>query len=248
VTSNGTETINGVFGESRSLPIVYLIEHMIDYQQRQKYHDLYLNSCEWSEEGRHITPYARDIQVRLADTASRKNVQFVDQNHPIYRARVQSTTVTSLVGYIEVTVNLDTHEAECPCFYYDEMGISCSHIKAVLLALNRQSTWCNRRYTMETYKDSYSAPIPSMVVASKVEVDKTFLPPNFKRPAGRPSKKKKSRSQYRGIAQRECRACGRLGHYAMKCPEPSTEYRYYQHKDSAIKWCKSVEAKMIPEN
>jgi hypothetical protein len=56
VTSNGVETINGVFAEARSLPIVYLVGHMVRYQ-RQKYHERYLQACKWSKEGKHTTEY-----------------------------------------------------------------------------------------------------------------------------------------------------------------------------------------------
>jgi MULE transposase domain len=247
VTSNGVETINGVFGDARSFPIVYLIKHMVQYQ-REHYHKRFMQACKWSDEGKNVTDYARDIQLALGDSASRKKVQLLDENHPVYRARVQSTTVAPLVGYLEVIVNVDTHEAECPCCYYDEMGISCSHIKAVLLALNRRSTWCSRRYSMARYKESFSASIPSMTVTNKLTVDETLAPPNFKRPAGRPAKKRKSRADYRSTVQRECRACGNVGHYAVSCPAPSTEYRYNHHKDKAIKWCESVQSRMMPEN
>jgi SWIM zinc finger len=194
VTSSGVETINGVFGEARSYPIVYLIEHMIQYQ-REKYHERYLQACKWSDEGKRITEYARDIQLELADSASRKKVTVIETNHPVYRARVQSTTMAPLVGYVEVTVNVDTKEADCPCYYYDEMGISCLHIKAVLLSLNRQSTWCSPRYLVQTYKECYGARIPSMIVSGKLAVDETLVPPDFKRSAGRPRKKKRSRSE-----------------------------------------------------
>jgi MULE transposase domain len=47
-TSNGAESLNAVFGEARSYPIVYLIEHLVRYQ-REKYHERYLQACKWSE-------------------------------------------------------------------------------------------------------------------------------------------------------------------------------------------------------
>jgi MULE transposase domain len=247
VTSNGVETINGVFGEARSYPIVYLIEHVLQYQ-REKYHERCLQACKWSDEGKRMTKYARDIQIELADKASRKTVQFLEQNHPIYRARVQAAQIAPLVGYVEVLVNLDAHYGECPCQYYDELGISCAHIKAVLLALNKTTTWCSRRYHIDSYKAAYSATIPSMVVGDKLSIDDTFAPPNFKKPAGRPAKKRKERRHFRTDKQRECQACGGFGHYALTCTAPSTEYRYYKHKDKAIRYCQSVQDKIQPEN
>jgi hypothetical protein len=48
VTSNGVKTINGVFGEARGLPIVFLMERLVDYQQ-YKYHKRYLQGVKWLE-------------------------------------------------------------------------------------------------------------------------------------------------------------------------------------------------------
>jgi hypothetical protein len=38
VTSNAAEAMNSNFGDARLYPIVYLIEHLVKYQQ-QKYHE-----------------------------------------------------------------------------------------------------------------------------------------------------------------------------------------------------------------
>jgi hypothetical protein len=134
------ETMNGVFGDARSFPIVNLIEHMVKYQ-RQNYYEKYLQGCKWSEEGRHTTDYCRDIQLKITDDASRRTVEIVESNHPSYRARVQST-LHGTMGYIEVCVNLERWSSKCPCRYYSEMGITCVHVKALLHVLKQQSTWC----------------------------------------------------------------------------------------------------------
>jgi hypothetical protein len=131
---------------------------------------------------------------------------------------------------------------------YDEVGITCSHIKAVLLAINKQTNWCSRRYHISTYMNSYSANIPSMVVSDRfLAVDETFIPPDWKRPAGRPAKKRKDRSYLLTLKSRECKACGCQGHYAISCTAPSTEFRYQKHKERAIEWCRIAEATMIAE-
>jgi hypothetical protein len=249
VTSNSTETINGVFGEARSLPIVYLIEHMIKYQ-REKYHDRHEQACKWSQEGKRLTQYARDIQVSVSNTAAKLDVEVLERNDPVYRARVQSNLNAPLLGCLEVSVNVQHRTSECPCFFMDEMGLSCSHVKALLLALGKSSTWCSSRYQIDTYRSSYNSTIPSMTISGDLSADETFVPPDYKKPAGRPAKKHRDRSFYRTSGkQRECKACGSTGHYARTCTAPSTEYRYMEHKDKAIRWCRNVEMKSaLPEN
>jgi hypothetical protein len=199
VTSNGVETINAVFGDARGLPIVYMIEHLVNYQ-RKKYHERYLIALQWSTEGKRLTQYAREIERRVADKASRKQVEFLETNYPFYRARVQSGIMHGQIGFVEVQINLDTRLVECPCQYFDEMGIACAHIKALLLALDKTTTWCHPRYSVECYRLSYSAIVPSMDVASLLSVDKSLAPPDFKRPAGRPAKKRTNRVYLRAIA------------------------------------------------
>jgi hypothetical protein len=140
VTSNSTETINGVFGNIRELPIVFMIEAIIKYQ-RQKYHERYLQACKWSEEGKRLTPYARDIQVEIAGKASKRQVKVIQQSHPIYRGRVQSSYNATAVGYLEVLVDFERRFVDCPCLFTDEMGISCVHGKALLLALHKRSVF-----------------------------------------------------------------------------------------------------------
>jgi hypothetical protein len=113
------------------------------------------------------------------------------------------------------------------------MGISCEHV-------NRSNTWFASRYSLGNYKDGYSCRIPSMVVAGTLSVDKTSLVPlDFKRPAGRPSKKRKDQSFHKKTdIQRECQAFGLMGHYARSCTASSTEYRFNRYKEKAVNWCR----------
>jgi hypothetical protein len=222
------------------------MEHMIKYQ-RAKYHERCSVACKWSDEGKRMTQYARNVQVGIAETASKLHVEIIERNDPVYRARVQANTDSPFLCDVEVEINLSTHMAACPCFLYDEIGMTCSHVKALLLALNKTTNWASRRYHINTYKECYSAIVPSMTVAGKLSADETFLPPDWKRPAGRPSKKRKDRSTFRTTSKRECRACGGIGHYARSCNAPSTEYRYTKHKENAVAWCIAAEYKMVSE-
>ena len=81
------------------------------------------------------------------------------------------------------------------------------------------------------------ATVPAMAIAGKLSVDETFLPPDFKKPAGRPQKKRKTAAVFASTKKKTCKACGSPGHFAKSCTQPSTEYRYNVHKKEAIQWC-----------
>ena len=123
--------------------------------------------------------------------------------------------------------------------------MNCPHTKSLLLhlgAVGVDKGWVLSRYHTETYSASYSSSIPGMCVAGKLSADETYCPPDYKRSAGRPSKKRKDRAKLRSTTiQRECKACGELGHFAISCPNPSTEYRFKKHKEKALLWCKAQE-------
>jgi hypothetical protein len=118
----------------------------------------------------------------------------------------------------------------------------CSHTKALLLTLNKSSSWCSPRYHIDTYVQCYSANIRSMVLSGKLIADRNYVPPDYKKPAGRPTKKRKERSWVRSSSvSRICTACGQSGHMYTTCDAPSTQYRYKKHVSKAMKWCETQE-------
>jgi ribosomal protein L32 len=224
------------------MPILFMIEAMIKYQQ-DKYVERKEMSKTWSNKGKALTEYAELRDLDIAEEASKRKVELVERNHPIYLARVSVTDVA--IGYIEVGVNVQTHKGKCPCRYYDEFGVNCSHVHAVLVAIEDDTgmavNWCHNRYHLDTYKRSYSSTVPPMAVAGKLVPDIRIAPPDFKRSAGRPTKKRKERSAMRKTStKRECKACGGYGHFHTTCTQPSTQYRFQTHKQKAILWCESV--------
>ena len=122
------------------------------------------------------------------------------------------------------------------------MGVPCTHITALLIRIGEtvQSAWMDDCYLVSNYSDCYSATIPAMSMAGKLTVDETFAPPEFKPSAGRPQKKRKQHGE--SATKRMCKACGLMGHYALSCPRPSTQYQYNRFKTKAIEWCQSTEA------
>ena len=186
-------------------------------------------------------------EQRIGSLANSRNVQILESLHPKYKARVSVQT-----GHIEVSIDCSRFEASCPCKYCTETGLNCSHIKALLLQLDGlrlASSWIDKRFHVETYANSYyNAYVTGMCVAGKLEANEQYCAPDYKQYAGRPSKKRKDRSHLRTTdIRRECKACGKLGHFAASCTEPSTEFRFAKHKDKAIKWCKSREGIEIEE-
>ena len=108
-----------------------------------------------------------------------------------------------------------------------EEVLPCAHVKAVLLSIGRIGLgrgWFHKRFHMETYQASYSAQVPGMCLAGKLQADSTFIPPEYKRSAGRPTKR--CDGHHIVTKPMTCHACGGEGHFAKGCPFPNTEYRY----------------------
>jgi MULE transposase domain/SWIM zinc finger len=242
VTSNGVEVINGSIMDIRHLPILYLTESMIQYQ-REKFLHRKAEAAKWIEERRLYTRYAEDIIMKWSHHASKKDVEVVHHDCPVYKARVSVGTATEArlnLQYVTVAVNVETYTADCECKYHDEMGIPCPHIIALLIKVNRRVTkeWVHKRYRAVTYFASHSATVPTMTFAGSLSIDKTFSPPDYKKPAGRPQKKRKYYSN--GTTKCKCKACGELGHFAVSCPKPSTQFQYSENKEKAVDWIKKA--------
>ena len=79
------------------------------------------------------------------------------------------------------------------------------------------------------------------VLLGQLKPNENFCPPEYKRGAGCPSKKRKEQSTMRSTeVKRECKACGGLGHFAVSCQQPLTEYCFYKHREKALHWCKMM--------
>ena len=250
VTSNGVETINGSLLEARGMPIVYMIESITQYQQ-EKYNERKVLAEVWLNSNKALTVYAEEQDALTGAKASKRTVQMLELIHPNYRAKVSVGNVHNVAGYIEVSVNVEDKSRACPCLYYEETGMNCVHVKALLLQLGSLGTgkdWWDGRFHLDNYRSSYGAVLPSLAVAGKLSADTTFLPPDYKRPAGRPKKKRQERSHYIAAKKRECKACGGEGHFAIACKQPSTEYQVTKHKEAAVSWCKKHETVVIEED
>jgi hypothetical protein len=245
VTSNAVENTNSALLESRSLPIMFMVEDIMKYM-REKYASRQKTSKLWTDEGRLLTEYAQLNKIKIEEEAAKREVEVLEADYPIYRGRVATTDYSNSAGFIEVTVDVEQGKAICPCRLFEEMGWLCAHASALVLALDdvpigNTLAWTHMRYHLQTYTDSYSARIPAMAVAGKLRVDETNAPPDYRKPPGRPSMRRKERHALReSVNKRVCKACGQPGHFATTCTRPSTEHRFMTHKQKAIEWCNSL--------
>lgn len=242
VTSNGVENINGAIVDERSYPIVLMIQGIVKYQQG-KFATRKNLGRQWQQENKRLTHYARSEDIRIGTEAQTRTVQMLESEPDVlHKARVSVTDPSSVTAYVLVTVDIANKTIGCPCKYYEEMGMPCVHAKAVLLHVGTQP-WFDERYHVETYNNCYSGPIPGFATAGRLRLDERMVPPEHKRMAGRPKKKRRDRSHLRTTnKQHGCKACGKSGHHASTCDNPSTQYRCVEHKEKAIQWCRKQEA------
>lgn len=241
VTSNGVENVNSAITEARSEPIAYVVEALVKCQ-RTKALERKTLAEQWQSEGKLLMPCTSAHDIGIGGEAQKQNVELLESSGTIHRARVSVSTN----GHVEVVVNTADKSVACPCRYHEEFDAPCLHAKALLLRLGvvgKSIDWCGSRYHTTTYKKSFSATMPAFATAGRLQHDVTFIPPEYKRPTGRPTKKRKTREWLRTTnTQRECKACGGFGHFDKTCQNPSTQYRYKQHKQKAVLWCQTQEA------
>ena len=252
-SNNGVENINNALSEARDMAIVNQIDWIVRYQQR-KFSERKAIASKWEFEGKMLTNYCIEADSRFGAIANTRKVEFTTtRERPVYKALVSSGGLAGdTTTCIEVCVDIERKVATCTCKFYDEMGMQCYHVKAVLLKLESEGAstkaWTDPFYHLDNYKKCYAAPIPTMAIGGKLKANDKFIPPDHRRPAGRPNKKRKERSHLRTTnVRRTCKACGEEGHFANTCTQPSTQYRYTSHKAKALEWCKRNECITIED-
>ena len=241
VTSNGVESINGALLKERESPVVELIVGVVECQQ-QKCHERLEVGKTWLNEHKTLTAHALAQEAWIGDVATTKRVQMLESNHPVFRGKV-STGDGNLnsTNQCEVSLNVQARTVKGPCLFCEETGMVCPHAKSIILQImqiNSPERWLDVRYHVSSHIETCSATIPSMCLAGKLKPDTSFVPPDYKQPAGRPKVKRRDRAHLRKTnVQRTCKACGGKGHFASTCTKPSTECRFGQFQEKAQKWC-----------
>ena len=138
---------------------------------------------------------------------------------------------------------MDLSERFCSCKEWRRTGIPCGHASAVILGRREDpQRYADECFTLEKYKATYNNPIFVPVPAAYGEAfnwrdyvdealhfddedqdsdDRLLEPPNTRRPAGRPKKKRIRRAGEDEIPTRtfKCSRCGGAGHSRRTCRE-----------------------------
>ena len=240
-TSNAVENINSSLLDIRNLPILYLLLGTIEKIQG-KYLAGFRKAQDMIIRKRFVTDHAYNHHQRLAKEAVRRKVFITLDRDDVFHGKVSSGDPNSpLPKFLEVKVIPSEWESYCPCMLYQEEGIRCVHIIALLKEKGHSMEnrwWYSQRYHIEQYRDSYSAEVPPIALP-KLDVDLFYAPPDHKRAAGRPGKVRKDRSwMNKTTNQKQCSSCGMLGHFYSTCDAPSTQFRFNNHYNKAVAWAK----------
>ena len=241
VTSNAVENVNSSLLDVRSLPILYLINGIIEKSQA-KYLSGYRKSVELLERKIAISNHAFNYYKELTEEAIQRKV-FITQERDTFISGKVSTgnSKTTCPKFIDVSVDTLDQDSHCSCMFFQEEGLRCVHIIALLRKQGkhlREKWWFAQRYHTRTYHSSYSGNVPVLAL-NKLEVDLFFVPPEYKRPAGRPARVRKDRSHLNKTDRlKQCSSCGGLGHSFKTCDRPSTQFRFEHHYTKALAWTK----------
>ena len=173
VTSNAVENINSSLLDIRNLPILYLLLGTIEKIQG-KYLAGYRKSAELIANKKLISDYAYNCYRKLTVEAIRRKVFITLDKEDVIHGKVSSGDPNSAIPkFVEVRVMLSEWEFHCPCMQFEEVGIPCVHVIALIRAKGKtleSQWWFSERYHTSTYHNSYGAEVPPIALL-KLEVD-----------------------------------------------------------------------------
>uniref|UniRef100_A0A803LMA1 SWIM-type domain-containing protein n=1 Tax=Chenopodium quinoa TaxID=63459 RepID=A0A803LMA1_CHEQI len=123
-------------------------------------------------------------------------------------------------------VNIGTHC--CSCRYWQLYGIPCSHAVAALRSCKKDPyAFVVKYFTVESFRETYMPklhPIPRKIELKRPgqilvnEEIQVVRPPKFRRPPGRPEKKRICTNDInREKHAVRCSKCNQTGHYKTTC-------------------------------
>ncbi|XP_060182416.1 uncharacterized protein LOC132612091 [Lycium barbarum] len=208
MTSNIAECINGKLVAARELPVFDFLEEVRRMFGR------------WNCTNRKNGTYT-------FSTLSRRYQEMLSTNeYKSLRMRVEASTeyvYTVNDGPRRFIIDLKRKTCSCRMFQMDE--IPCSHAWAVLKSKNLTAdAYCSELFKSNTVVNTYDVLIDPLPDESERNVpthilEEVVLPPRYKRPPGRPKKKRDKPLMELMIGKRRnsCSTCRRLGHNMRSC-------------------------------
>ncbi|OVA07274.1 zinc finger protein [Macleaya cordata] len=209
--SSNIEEFNKWIFEARELPIIQVIERihsklMAEFDERRS------KSLVW------MSILAPSAEKRISEAIARAS------SYQVLRSdEVEFEVLSAERSHI---VNIGTRS--CSCRDWQLYGLPCSHAVAALLSCRKDVyEFSERCFTVSSYRATYSQvihPIPDKSEWSKEseapmdEDSRVVRPPKFRRPPGRPEKKRLCVEDLnREKHTVHCSRCNQTGHYKTTC-------------------------------
>lgn len=214
--SSNIEEFNRWILEARELPVLQVIERihsklMVEFEDRR------IKCSSWFSA---LAPSAEKRMVEAVDCASTYQVLRSDE--------VEFEVISAERSDI---VNIGTHC--CSCRDWQLYGIPCSHAVAALISCRKDIyAFTEKCFTVDSYRETYREeihPIPGKLEwrradggASMDNDTEVVRPPKFRRPPGRPEKKRICVEDLnREKHTVHCSRCNQTGHYKTTCKADS---------------------------
>lgn len=197
--------------EARDFPIIQVIEQlhsklMAEFEERR------LRSNSW-------------FSV-LAPSAERQMIEGINYASTYQVLRSNEVEFEILSADRSYIVNIGTHC--CSCRNWQLHGIPCSHAVAALISSGKDLyAFTEKCFTVASYREAYAKeiyPIPGKLERGKTNEDsmdddlQVVQPPKFRRPPGRPEKKRICVEELnREKHTVHCSRCNQTGHYKTTC-------------------------------
>lgn len=210
--SSNIEEFNRWILEARELPVIQVIEH-IHSKLMSEFESRRTKSHAWYSV---LAPTAETHMVEAVSRASAYQVLRSDD--------VEFEVISAEQSYI---VNIGKHY--CSCQDWKLYGIPCSHAVAALLSYRKDVyAFTEKCFTVANYRETYAEqihPIPQKIewkigeAPSPMDEDAQVVrPPKFRRPPGRPEKKRICVEDLnREKHTVHCSRCNQTGHYKTTC-------------------------------
>ncbi|XP_057976837.1 uncharacterized protein LOC131163988 [Malania oleifera] len=209
--SSNIEEFNRWIVEVRELPVIQVVER-IHSKLRTEFEERRLKSSSWFSV---LAPSAEKHLIEAINCASTYQVLRSDE----VEFEVISTERSDIV-------NIGTHC--CSCRDWQLYGIPCSHAVAAIMSCRKDVyAFAEKCFTVASYHETYSKeihPLPGKIEWKKTDEapanDEVQLvrPPKFRRPPGRPEKKRICVEDLnREKHTVHCSRCNQTGHYKTTC-------------------------------